>query len=410
MMRLIYADPGLRDNLGHHANSCRVIRHELSTRGVEVVVLALAGIIPALAEELGAVPFFRAYTYGQTDGDPICGWLNTFDNSWRATVEDLNRMQGIRADDIVYLNSAQPAQLMALVNWAMALPMERRPQIVLEFGTDPGIDIAGEPGRFQLSLRDYRRDPRAMFYRFAAGKLGYEDLPRFHMVTFDQGASEVFAKLLNRPVGVLPLPQFAHLSVASRVGHRPVTVAALGHQRPDKGFHAMPEVARLLLDQEPDVQILLHNGAPGLMAETQAELRTIAAGNPRLVLDERVADSALWQQLLARSDLIVCPYEPARFVASYSAVATEAVANAIPLVVPARTSLSRLLETYGNPGTCFATAQPAAIVAAIRNALADFDAIAARAMTASEKWNATMGVANMVTALLELAKSPYVVP
>jgi hypothetical protein len=404
-MRVIYADPGLRDNLGHHANSCRVIRRELSARGIEVVVLGLAGIIPALAKELGAVPFFRAYTYGQTDGDPICGWLNAFDSAWRATVEDLNRLQGIAADDIVYLNSAQPAQFMALATWATALPMERRPHIVLEFGTEPGVDIAGAPGRFQLSLRDYRRDPRAMFYRFAAGKLSYDVLPRFHMVTFDPGASEVFGKLLNRPVGVLPLPQFAHLTVTSRVGHRPVTVSALGHQRPDKGFQFMPAVARLLLAQEPGVQILLHNGAPSGMAETQAELRSIAAGDKRLILDERVADSALWQTLLAQSDLIVCPYDPARFVASYSAVATEAVANAIPLVVPAKTSLSRLLDTYGNPGTCFAATEPASIVAAIRTALADFDAIAARAVAASERWNATMGVANMVTALLNLAHS-----
>jgi hypothetical protein len=405
MMRLIYADPGLRDNLGHHANSCRTIRRELAERGIEVVVLALTAITAELAEELGAVRLFRAYTYGQTDGDPICGWLNAFDSAWRSTVEDLNRLQGIAAADVVYLNSAQPAQLMALVTWATALPMERRPQIVLEFGTDQGVDIAGAPGRFQLRLRDYRRDPRAMFYRFAAGKLSRDDLPRFHMVTFDSAASEVFAKLLNRPVGVLPLPQFAHLTVASRVGRRPITVAALGHQRPDKGYQFMPEVARLLLAQEPDVQILLHNGAPRVMAQTQAELRTIAAAENRLVLDERVADPALWQQLLARSDVIVCPYEPARFIASYSAVATEAVANAIPLVVPAGTSLSRLLETYGNPGTSFTSTDPSAIVAAIRDALADFDAIASRARAAAEKWNATMGVANMVTALLNLTQS-----
>ena len=81
-------------------------------------------------------------------------------------------------------------------------------------------------------------------------------------------------------------------------------------------------------------------------------------------------------------------------------MATEALANAIPLVVPANTSLSRLLDQYDGPGTVFESYDSAAIVAATRRALADFDAIAARAEVAAERWNATMGVGNMVTALL----------
>ena len=54
-MRVIYADPGLRDNLGHHANSCRAILRELERRGVTVVVLGLASIIPELKDELHAL-------------------------------------------------------------------------------------------------------------------------------------------------------------------------------------------------------------------------------------------------------------------------------------------------------------------------------------------------------------------
>jgi hypothetical protein len=81
-------------------------------------------------------------------------------------------------------------------------------------------------------------------------------------------------------------------------------------------------------------------------------------------------------------------------------VATEALANAIPLVVPARTSLSRLLDRYGGPGTAFEAYTPTSIVAATRQAIADFDTIAARAEAAAGQWNATMGVENMVSALL----------
>jgi glycosyltransferase involved in cell wall biosynthesis len=403
-MRVIYADPGLRDNLGHHANSCRTILRELEQRGITVAVLALTGIIADLREELHAIPFFRAYTYWQSDGDPVCGWLNAFDSVVRATFEDLQRLQGIMAEDIVYLNSAQPAQFMALVKWLKSLPMEQRPHIVMEFGTDPGIDIVvgdgGDLEKFSLRLRDYRTDPRAMFYRHAACQLTEPDLARFHMATFDKAASAVYALLLGRPVGVLPLPQFAQAAVSPRTGRRPITVSVLGHQRPDKGYHLMPEIARLLLAHEPAIRLLVHNGAPEAMARIQQEMRAHAAVESRLVLNEQAAGPELWQDLLCQSDLILCPYEPARFIASYSAVATEALANAIPLVVPANTSLSRLLDAYGGPGFVFERYDSAGIVAATRRALADFDALAATAEAAAAQWNATMGVGNMVTALL----------
>jgi glycosyltransferase involved in cell wall biosynthesis len=240
-----------------------------------------------------------------------------------------------------------------------------------------------------------------MFYRHAAGQLDETALTRFHLITFDNTSSEVYSQLLSKPVGVLPLPQFAQVAVTSRVGRRPITVSVLGHQRADKGYHLMPDVARLLLAQEPDFRLLVHNGAPDQMPQTQQELRDCAAVNAtRVTLDERTADPLLWEALLRRSDLILCPYEPARFAAAYSAVATEAMANGIPFVVPAKTTMSRLLDTYGNPGTCFDRFDYASIVEATRRALAGFDEIAGRAATAAEQWSATMGAGNMVTALL----------
>ncbi|HET6308349.1 MAG TPA: glycosyltransferase family 1 protein, partial [Rhodopila sp.] len=381
-------------------------RRELNRRGVTVVVLAFAQVTQPLRDELHAMPFFRAYTYWQTDNDPIAGWLNSFDNSVRATIQDLQRLQGVTPDDIIYLNSAQPAQFMALVQWAQSRPLEQRPHVVMEFGTDPGVDVTfapNDPDNPTLRLRDYRTDPRAMFYRHAACQLTDQDLARFHMVTFDPAASAIYATLLGHPVGVLPLPQTAATAVIPRTARRPITVSVLGHQRPDKGYHLMPQVARMLLAHEPGITLLVHNGAPNDMPDIQADLRAQAATNPSLVLNEQVAGPTLWQDLLNRSDLILCPYQPSRFAASYSAVATEALANAIPLVVPADTALSRLLQRYGRPGATFASHDPAGIVAATRHALANFNTLATRAAAAADQWNTTMGVTNMVSALLAKA-------
>lgn len=404
-MRVIYADPGLRNNLGHHANYCRSIRAELERRGVSVTILAFATITEELREELQAAPLFRAYTYWQSDGDPVAGWLNCFDTSVRTTVEDFNRLKGLRPDDIVYLNSAQPAQFMALVRWVKAMEPSLRPHVVMEFGTDPGVDVEFAPnGRIVIRARDYRIDPRAMFYRHAACQLNEEDLARFHLCTLDAMTSEIYAGLLGRPVGVLPLLQVSGGAARRRSGKRPITVSVIGHQRPDKGYQHMPEAARALLAEEPDIRLLIHNGAPDEMAETQSALRTLAAAEPRLTLNEQTAGPALWQALLDQSDLILCPYDPARFLASLSAVATEALANGIPITVPAGTSLSRLLEAYGTPGTVFECYTASSIVTATRQALAAYDTLAERAAAAAASWEATMGVRNMVQAVLDRAK------
>ncbi|HKM63832.1 MAG TPA: hypothetical protein VJY39_15210 [Acidisphaera sp.] len=227
-MRVLYADPGLRNTLGHHANSCRAIRGELQRRGIEVVVLALNTVIPELRAELQAIPLFRAFSYWLNDGDPFAGWLNAFDKSSRATAEDLSRINGIGPDDLVYLNSSQPPQLRALILWAQSMPLERRPHIVLEFGTDPGVDVAvDEAGRTVISPRDYRADARPMFYRFSASHLSDADLTRFHMTTFDPTSSTLYSHVLGKPVGVLPSPQFTRGTIIDRSSRRPVTVAVL---------------------------------------------------------------------------------------------------------------------------------------------------------------------------------------
>ena len=53
--RLVYVDPGLRDNLGHHANNCRAIVGESRSRGIDTTILAFRGIDADLRTELRAI-------------------------------------------------------------------------------------------------------------------------------------------------------------------------------------------------------------------------------------------------------------------------------------------------------------------------------------------------------------------
>jgi hypothetical protein len=402
-MRFFYADPGLYNNLGHHANSCRSITNELRARGVEPRVFAFARVEPALQAELGAAPLFRWHTYEIGDRDPICGWLNSYLVGGQVTREDFGRIPDLGPGDLLYLNSGQATQLFGLAQWLAGLPAAGRPRVVIEFGMDPGLDVELSPGNIKFNLRDPRQDPRAVLYRHAAGQLPEEAMARVHLNTFEPNASIAYQTLLGRPVGVLPAPCRAVTALRSRVGRRPITVSVLGHQRNEKGYRHMPEVARRVLAGRGDVRLLAHNGAPGQLQQTQQEMRALAAADSRLVLDERVADDRIWAQLLDASDLIVCPYQPLRFVVSYSAVAAEAIANAIPLVVPAHTSMDRLMREFGGAGTTFEKDDAPTIAEATLRAIDRFDEIAALAAAGAQRWAQVHGPRKLVDALLAFA-------
>jgi glycosyltransferase involved in cell wall biosynthesis len=398
-MTFVYADPGLHDGVGHHANSCRFITQELRRRGVRPVILAHYGIEPALREELGALAHFRGFSYHLTDGDPICGWLNAFHDVGRRIRKGLLRL-AISRDDRVYLNSVQPGVVLGVAEWLSDLKEDELPQVVMEFGTEPGVDIDLGPDGFQLATRDPRSDSRAVLYRFAAGKIPKAAEPRLHMMTFEPNASAAYSALLGRPVGVLPFLQRAVTTRRSRIGASPRTVAVIGHQRLDKGYQLMPDVVRALLPAHDDIRILVHNGAPRQMVGIQQKMRDLAAADRRIILDERVADHLIWASLLDAADLIVCPYAPERYALSYSAVVCEALANGIPTVVPRHTALSRLLREFGSPGTTFSGFDAAAVAAATGEALASFDRLATLARQAADRWAGRFGPGPLVDAIL----------
>ncbi len=395
-----YVDTGLWNNLGHHANSARHIVSETRSRGIPCAVLGHITIEEGLRDELFATPWFRCHTYGNYDQDPICGWLSNFEIVARTVAEDLGRIQGVSGSDLIYVNSIQPPQFMGVVRWAQSLPEDQRPTVIMEFGTDPGLQAYDTAEGLRFAPMDTRVDSRAVLLRYTARHLSEADRKWLRLATFDSQSSAIFQMLLDFPVGTLPLPHTAVTSCRDRSGTRPVTIGILGHQRGEKGYDKVPAVVARLLAERNDIRVLVHNGWPEGMVAQQQELREMAAADPRLVLDERTADAVLWASLLEQSDLIVCPYNRNRFISSYSAVASEAMANAIPLVVPEGTTMHAVTREFGEPGTIFREESVEAIHAATIAALDDYDRLAGLAKQASIRWGETRGAKCLVDTLL----------
>ena len=398
--RVLYADPGLKDKGGHHAGYCRAIVGELRTRGLQTKILSFQGISPELQQELGAEPFFRAYTYWTTDGDPICGWLNRFDAAVQETREDLERLDDLNGDDIVFMVSVQAAQLLAAVQWLDGLDPQRRPQVVIDFVEDAGLDAVPQAEGVAFSTRDPRLDPRAVLYRFAGRQLATAETGGLRLFATDTWMSVAYGFLLQRPVGVFPTPQMCFRAVANRVGRRPITLAVVGYQRAVKGYNLVPEIVEKLLVANTDIRFLAHNCNPEETRDLQARMRQIAGRDPRLVLDERALQDDQWAEVLDKVDIILCPYTLFQYAACSSGVAFDALANGIPLIMPKGSSLERLVEEFGSGGTVFEVHSVDSIVEAALRAVDHFDDLAAKAFQAAGKWASQRGPKASVDTLL----------
>jgi glycosyltransferase involved in cell wall biosynthesis len=400
-MRVVYLDPGLRTDVGHHANYCRYIVGELRARGIETPVFAHRNVEPALQAEFAAMPHFRVDTYAESDGDPICGWLSGFDAFARTTYQDLTALPTMAKSDVVLATSVRPVQMSALVEWRRSVPPERQPTVVME-SVGTGLRVERTAEGLATAAPDPRSDPRATLFRFVAKRMPPQAEGRFHVVTFGARPSELFGKLLERPVRTLPLPYGRVTPLRNRAGARPVTVAILGHQKYQKGYDRLPEIVVELLKTRGDFRLLIQHVDTRGPPELQQAMRTVAKESGRVTLDETPAGRTGWPRLLELSDLILCPHRPQFYIAGFSTVAAEGLANGIPLVVPAGTPLETLLAEFGGAGTSFDRFDPVAIADATSRALDDFDRYAGLAQAAALRWPERHGPARMVDALLAM--------
>jgi hypothetical protein len=253
-----------------------------------------------------------------------------------------------------------------------------------------------------MAVPDPRHDPRPMLFRFVAGHMAKAEGGTAQLVCYHATMAQLLKTLLDRPVAVLPFPYQATKPLRSRAGKRPVTIAALGHQRSEKGYHFLPAIIEALM-RRGAVRFLIHNSAPENLPEVGEALRRLAIGNPAIQLVAHSTTGADWDALIDAADLMLCPYDAKRYLTTHSGIVVEAIANAIPLVVPAGTPLAAIVSDYGGAATVFDRFDAASVIAATEQAIADFDRHAALALGGAQSWRASQGADHLLSALLERA-------
>jgi hypothetical protein len=400
-MKILYADTGLRGLEGHHASSAMAVSGALRDLGHEVTVLGYRGVADALRQSTGALPFFEFFTYdARWAFDPLAGWLTDFWLALELTAADLGRAwRSLGPFDLIYLNSVKPAQMAALGPWlrsAFDRP-EYAPPIIVEFGTEPGLvrTGCGAPA-FEV------RDRNAVLYRQATRHIGEQWIDRIAFIAAAAAAAEEYSFLIDRPVGVTPMPQSLPPLRRRQPAER-LTIGLLGHQRLDKGYQLAPEFIPQVLARHGQVRFLVHQSDAAAMTDITARLSALAADEPRLELklEPTVADA--WFALIDRCDIVALPYDPQRYAGSYSAIVGEALASGAPVVVPAATTMATEVATAGGPGVTIDAWNAPSIAAAIGAAIDDFTGLADRAWRAGQAWHERHGSGRFAACVLEAA-------
>ncbi len=399
-MRLIYADPGLLCTGGHHVTACaNIIRHAQS-RGITTEVYASTRMADYLPGELGAKPLFRGNPTKVTDDDPFCGFMTWCMDQANFMQADLCQLERVSSKDVIYIPSVQGPEILGLGGWLARFKTDQAPTVVVNLNFAPGLEPAEENGKRVWLTRDPRIDPRGTTYRFAGRHL--QTLPTLHIVTEMREWIDVFSELLMREVHLMPtLPIDPPKTPFKRGARKRLTVVTLGHQWEAKGFHLIPEVFADLLKRPETLRLVAHNSNNGgkQLPETRASLEAMASAHEHVIYDGRVLDGETYQALLDAADLLLCPYSPNFYGTTLSAVVTEAIANGIPVVVPAGTELANFAQTYG-VGSTFRSYDAQGVLEATHRILDDFDGYADRALEGAKRWGAANGAAKFLDKIL----------
>lgn len=385
-VKLIYCDPALRTPAGHSFTFGKHYQDGFSELGHPMVTLAQRGFDASVGAEMQALAAFRLCPSSRTSTDPLCGPTKSYLDVSQVIGEDLAAVEGVSRDDLVVFDASSPAAVTGLTRWMQARGREC-PRVVVTLHNAAGVTGRKHPAG---NIEAVPIGPEAGLYRLAGLSIPAAVSQRLAFVTTYDCYATIYTELLRHPVRRVPHPVAAVASRRPREAGSPVVVGFIGAQQPRKGFGLVPEIARRLLQTSLPLSILVQDSFAG-MREPLAALNALASNEPRLTVQTGPVDRQGWQAILDECDLLVAAYDQDFFRVNGSGIVTDALANGIPIVVPAETTLAALLHQHGCGTATFPCSTAEAVSQAVAEAVKRYDAHRDAAERGRTSWAAANG-------------------
>jgi glycosyltransferase involved in cell wall biosynthesis len=358
-MKINLIDPGLRNQEGHHYDIDKRVALELINLGHEVTIFSHHAFVlnDELKNTIKIIPIFSLSPYSNLKQDHITGELDEFRNFSNIYSEELKKTSS--ADMII-----APTMFSFLLN-AFAIAKIKTPiSACIHFGPD-FRNISNGKLRWRLAFRNAKD---FLFINIGSlEKINYYDyLP----LTY------------NKKFNIFPKPYDGNYPRQEK--NKIETVGFFGHQRGEKGMNLLQPLINFLIAK--NIKIIFHDSS-----------NNIKFDHPNincLGFVENLTNE------ISKCDLIILPYLQEEYSHRGSGILYEAIASAVPAIVPFNTTLGVHIEESGS-GIVFFDYSPKSIIEAFNIAETRYKDISNNASIASKKWSQKHGIKNFVKSFIK---------
>ncbi len=398
MSSFVIVDPSLRTFNGHFLHYDNAVAKAASERGYRVVTLAGANVHVELPCQFKVVPCFQRdleepfFRGGLTQAFTAVRYVEHALRR-RAFARDLHRATKeleLDASSVVFVHTVTEHYLPPLVDWLASLPAASRPQLCIL------LRYAPSPNPFypqSIAADGYRR---GLHYIESSAVR-----PWVTLLTDSDQLQREYGELTDLPIHVMPIPH-ARLIDGAAAGAKPAahTMTYLGNARATKGFHYLPFVIEELYDEFASGAWVAEFQANVMFAHDQeSHLALTRLRCLPVTLHEHELTEAEYAALLARSSLVVIPYQQLYYFAQTSGVLSEAIAAGKPVVAPRGTWMADQVKRHG-VGTLFLPGDRVSLVDAVREAMSRIDELTAASQSARDEWLGTHNSQRFLESLL----------
>ncbi len=376
MPRLFIVDPNLKSLHGHYYSYAARVGLAARSLGIEPMILASAQASIPYADPPVIAAFSKDYWHEMSPGAGEDPYLHLETSALRFA-EELGAaltLARATAGDAVFLPYANLVELDGVGRLARQFG-PALPRLSFLFRRD--VDEQGT---------DARVGPRtigALLRRALASLRVHPSHAQLRVFTDSDALTDDYADRLQWRVQTAPIPVDARFTaIAGSRTPRPVVIGYFGDARTEKGYQRIPAIATLLKAslERGDIQMVLQSNfnTSGGEAGIAAARDTLGATANVELLCEPLED-AEYARHLARTHLVLLPYQADRYVARTSGILAEAIHAGVPLVVPDGTWMSEQLRRHG-AGVVFDPWQPDGLDWAVERALDRLPDLLSRAL------------------------------
>jgi glycosyltransferase involved in cell wall biosynthesis len=380
-VRLFVIENNLQDKIGHFFNLSLGLKTEAERRGVATRFYVHRGARRDVTRPLGARPAFRYRSADHPSTHPLYGPVEDLLEIGRSFARSCRHLthDGVRADDVVFVPTAQQNELYGVACWLATLPPHRRPFLFFNFHWAGFLDpCTGAQNSW------------APLYRFATeGLLSQSERERVVFTAPTDVLAQQVGEVTGHPVHRYPLPySYAFADGArpsERSGDQRPVVAMMGRSLPRKGTGILPDLVRAMAEQPSRVRFSVQLTEEFDDLRTRADLQELAARDDVDIV-RGVLSEVEYYERLAVADIVLLPYGRAEYATRPSGVFCEAAGLGKVAVVPSGTWMATQITAGRAAGTMFDTDDVEAVADAVNRAASSLPELLADARDRAPAW------------------------